>query len=385
LFSFFARAGLNAMIQTRLISAALLLTGLAQASAALAAAPVVVINQGQQNACTVTPSSGTVFTLDPNGNVLVNGTYDAACPVGGGGSGPPTFSFNPNPSNLTIPSVSLPYTGGTINPNFVAYFANSCTGSVTQTTGCPAVAGNWGTGGTVCTAATNASGQKYCSPNSAAVTLPANSTAANCVYTFQATNCTNGTTAISTQTAQVTVPFNGGGGGGGCSAGDGGDLSGAGYTRQCSGLIASLNNSGLHPVWDNTYAGLMSGPWPGNTTQFSKGLQVTINQLQYASFSFNTGSTPAGVEFSANGSYGTLGIASISTAPGDFFSGTALCVGSTITISSKSNTVQGTNCKLQLNTNYYLNMSSASYSPPHDSTCGTGSCTTGWTTYSYGN
>src|SRR5215470_17517117 len=139
------------MIQTRLISAALLLTGLAQASAALAAAPQVIINQGQINSCTVTPSSGTVFTLDPTGNVLVNGTYSAGtCSnQGGGGSGKPTFSFNPNPANLTIPSVSFDYHGGTVNPNFVAYFANSCTGTVTATATCPAVSGSWN-GGTVC-------------------------------------------------------------------------------------------------------------------------------------------------------------------------------------------------------------------------------------------
>lgn len=155
------------------------------------------------------------------------------------------------------------------------------------------------------------------------------------------------------------------------------------YSRQCSGQIRSWNTS-LRPVWDNTFAGLFSGPWPGNVGQMGWGLGVVVPSLGYASFAFNTGSTPAGVTMNANGSYGTLATISISTYPGDFFSGTALCVGSNISFSSKPLTKA--QCKLQPNTDYYLNFSNAYYSPPHDTSCtGSSSCMTGWTPYSYSN
>lgn len=373
------------MIQTRLFSAALLMAGLAQASAALAAAPNVIINQGQANACTVTPNSGTVFTLDSSGNVLVNGTYGATCPTSGGtgGSGDPTFSFNPNPANLTIPGGSLTSAGGTVNPNFVAYFANTCTGSVSATTGCAAVTGNWA-GGTVCT---KASGTTYCTPGSAAVTIPANTAATACTYTFQAVNCTNGTTSVNSAQANVTVAANTGGGGGTytCTANDVGELNSYGYTRQCGGTIHSFV-AGLSPYWDNSYKGVMSNvDWPGNTAQHGKGISVTVNANQYASFGFNTGTVASGASFQTNPSYGTVGLISVSTTPGDFFSGTAVCVGSSLTISSKTNTVASTNCKLAQNTVYYINFSSASYSAPHDTVCTSGSCATGWIWYLYGN
>ncbi len=366
------------MIQNRLFSAVLLLAGLAQASAALAAAPQVIINQGQTNACTVTPNTGTVFTLDSSGNVLVNGAYGQNCSIGSGGSGSPTFSFNPNPANLTIANSSLGSAGGTVNPNFVAYFANSCTGSVTVPSGCPAITGSWA-GGTVCTKATNANNQTYCSPNSAAVTIPANPNTTSCSYTFQAVNCTNGSTSISTQTAAVIVAGTVSGGGA-CSVNDVGDLNQYGYTRQCSGSVASINRS-LSPSWDNSYQSLMSGAWPGSVAQMGYGLQVTINANQYASFKFNTGSTAAGVQIQPNSSYGTLGLISVSTNPGDFFAGTALCVGSTLNISSLAGT-QAT-CKLALNTDYYLNFSSASSFAPYGTTCTGSACTTGWTPYAY--
>jgi hypothetical protein len=128
----------------------------------------------------------------------------------------------------------------------------------------------------------------------------------------------------------------------------------------------------------------MSGPWPGNAGQLGYGLKVTVNANQYGSFAFNTGATAHGVHFESNGSYGTLGVISVSTVPGDFYGGTALCVGSTLNISSKTGTVA--TCKLALNTDYYLNFSSADVAPPaHETDCTAAACTTGWTTYGYSN
>lgn len=373
------------MIQTRLFSAALLMAGLAQASAALAAAPNVIINQGVANSqCTVTPSSGTVFTLDSSGNVLVNGAYGQDCPsggTGGGFSGPPAFNLNPNPSDLTIPGASLGNTGGTVNPNFVAYFANNCTGSIAVTPGCAAVSGSWA-GGTVCTKGASGASANYCTPNSAAVSIPGNSTGSTCNYTFQA-SC-SGTSTVPSQQVTVAVASTPTGGGS-CSVNDVGELNSFGYTRQCGGTIHSFV-AGLSPYWDNTYKGVMSGvDWPGNTAQHGKGISVTVNANQYASFSFNTGTVASGASFQTNPSYGTVGLISVSTTPGDFFSGTSVCVGSSLTISSKPNTVAGTNCKLAQNTLYYINFSSASYSAPHDTVCTSGSCATGWIWYLYGN
>jgi hypothetical protein len=143
----------------------------------------------------------------------------------------------------------------------------------------------------------------------------------------------------------------------------------------------------MKPVWNsttNTYAGIMSGPWPGNTGQFGWGLSITVNANGFGSFKFNTGPTVAGVSFSSNTSYGIAGTINVSTVPGDVFGGTALCTGrQTAEISTKPGTT-GT-CKLALNTDYYLNVSMADPFAPHGTMCPGASCTTGWMVYSYGN
>jgi hypothetical protein len=43
------------------------------------------------------------------------------------------------------------------------------------------------------------------------------------------------------------------------------------------------------------------------------------------------------------------------------------------------------NCKVQLNTDYFLNVSMANPFTPHDTMCGASSCTTGWTVYGFSN
>jgi hypothetical protein len=374
------------MIRNQFLSATLSIAGLFLVAPAVIASPVVKINDGQPNSCTVTPSSGTVFTLSTTGDVLINGTYTAGtCSTSGGGgsgSGDPTFSpFSPAPADLAVLPRSLPSTGGTVTPAFVAYYATGCTGKVTAGSGCTLPSGPWGTGGQVCTGQLNAKGQTYCSP-SGTVTLPNNaSTTSSCTYTFQAINCTNGTTSTSSQLANVLVPATVVGN---CTDGDtSGDLGAFGYSRQCAGAVRSFNNS-LSPTWNNSYAGLMSGNWPGAAGQFGFGLAVTVNAMQYGSFKFNTGSTVAGVHFEANNSFGQTGTMSVSTSPGDFYGGTSLCNGSSpVNISTKSGTAA--TCKLNLNTDYYLNISMSSSFSGHTTNCTTSSCTTGWLVYSYSN
>jgi hypothetical protein len=270
-----------------------------------------------------------------------------------------------------------------VTPAFVAYYANTCTGKVTATAGCAAVPAPWGTGGTVCNFQTNAKGQKYCQP-SGTVAVPNNTSTSNsCVYTFQAINCTNGTTSVNSQLATVTVPALIVGT---CTDGDhSGDLGALGYARQCTGAVRSFNTS-LSPHWaTNTFTDIMSAPWPGSAAQYGWGLAITVNQMGFGSFKFNTGSTPAGIHIEFNSSYGVTGLLSVSTVPGDYFPGsTSLCYGSTLNISSKSPTLA--TCKLSLNTDYYLNVSNADQlTQGHPTDCGTSACTTGWTVYGYGN
>jgi hypothetical protein len=371
------------MIRNRLISASVFIAGLVAAHAAFAS-PVVIINQGQSTACTITPSSGTVFTLSTTGDVLINGSYTSGtCSSGAsGGTGNPTFSFNPNPADLSVLPSTLGSGGGTVTPSFVAYFANSCTGTVTAGSGCAPVTGAWGTGGAVCTGTTNAMGQTYCSPNGATVSIPNNTAATSCSYSFKAVNCTNGTTSVNSQIANVTVN---GFVTGSCTDGDHtGDLGALGYSRQCSGSVHSFNLS-LHPTWTtNGFSDIMSAGWPGAAGQLGQGLSITVNANGFGSWKFNTGSTVAGLHFESNSSYGVTGLMSISTTPGDFFPGsTALCFGSTLNISTKSPTTA--TCKLSLNTDYYLNVSNADFFTPHATDCTTSACTTGWTPYGYGN
>jgi hypothetical protein len=377
------------MIRNQLVFAALVVAGLVAASA-VDASPVVIINQNQTDTCTITPSGSTVFTLSTQGDVLINGTYTSgACstPTGGGTSGDPTFApFSPSPADLTVLPSTLSSGGGNVTPAFVAYFANTCTGKVTATAGCPAVPAPWGTGGTVCNFQTNAKGQKYCQP-SGTVAVPNNTSTSNaCVYTFQAINCTNGTTSVNSQLATVTVPALVVGS---CTEGDhSGDLGALGYGRQCSGAVRSFNLS-LSPHWtsnSNVFADIMSAAWPGSAAQYGWGLAITVGANGFGSFKFNTGSTPAGISIQANPSYGVPGLLSVSTVPGDYFAGsTTVCSapGSSLNISSKSPT-QAT-CKLSPNTDYYLNVSNADLFSPHATDCGTSSCTTGWTVYGYTN
>jgi hypothetical protein len=365
-----------AMTRNRIFFAALALAGLVQT---VAATPVVIVNQGQGDSCTITPTTGTVFTLSNTGDVLINGSYTAgSCSGSGGGtiSGDPTFSpFSPAPANLTVIPSTLGSSGGSVTPAFVVYYANTCTGSVTATAGCPAVSGAWGTGGTVCNYTTNGQGQKYCTP-SGSVTMPANSTQSSCVYTFKAINCTNGTTAVNSQTAAVTISAtalqN-------CSTSDSSDI---GYSRQCSGSATNYKGT---VSWDNTYATLMNGAWPGNAAAVGHNWGVTLNATQYASFEITTGSVAAGVQFvTQNSTSPYSGLISISTSPGDFFGGTSICQpNSTISISSKPGTTA--QCKLSLNSTYYMNISMASFFPPYSTTCTSSACTVTWGFQSYGS
>jgi hypothetical protein len=373
------------MIRNHFLSATLAITSLVIAPGVTAASPVVRINDGQPNSCVVTPSSGTVFTLSATGDVLINGSYTSGTcsSVVTNPGGNPTFTpFSPAPADLSVLPSTLSAAGGNVTPTFAVYYANTCTGKVTATAGCPAVPGAWGTGGTVCTGATNAMGQTYCAP-SGTVAVPNNTSTQNaCVYTFQAINCTNGTASVNSQLATVTVPaliI------GTCTEGPTGDLGSLGYSRQCTGAVRSFNTS-LSPHWaTNTIADILSASWPGSAAQYGWGLAITVNQLSFGSFKFNTGSTAAGVHFESNSSYGTLGLLSVSTMPGDSFPGsTSLCVGSTLNISSKPGTLA--QCKLSLNTDYYLNVSNADQlQAGHPTDCGTSACTTGWTVYGYGS
>ena len=370
------------MIRNRLLSAALVITSLIAAQAATAT-PVVIVNQGQNNSCTITPSGSTVFTISTTGDVLINGSYTSGtCSTQViGGSGDPTFApFSPAPADLSALPSTLPSGGGSVTPSFAVYYANTCTGKITATAGCPAVPAPWGNGGTVCTGTTNAKQQIYCSPNGATVSMPANTLATACSYTFQAIHCTNGTTSVDSQTAVVAVaPFVVGS----CADNDHtGDLGALGYGRQCSGAVRSFNLS-LSPHWTtNGFSDIMSAAWPGSAAQLGFGLAVTVNANAFGSFKFNTGSTAAGLHFEFNSSYGVGGLMSVSTIPGDYFPGsTAVCYGSTLNISSKPGTTA--TCKLSLNTEYYLNISNADYFSPHATDCAASSCTTGWTVYGY--
>jgi len=167
-----------------------------------------------------------------------------------------------------------------------------------------------------------------------------------------------------------------------CVNGPIGELGTYGYSRMCNGAVRSLN-AAMKPVWNNTYAGLMNGPWPGNSGQFGWGLTVTVNQMGFGSFKFNTGSTVSGVSFESNTSYGSAGTASISTLPGDAFSATAICAGQVVRPSTKPGSLG--HCQLQLNTDYYLNVSMANPFAPHGTMCEATSCTVGYTVYAYSN
>jgi len=363
------------MIRNHFLSATLSITGLFLVAPAVTASPAVQINQGQANACTVTPSTGTVFTLSTTtGDVLINGSYGPNCNIGGssgGGTSGPTFSpFSPAPANLAVQPSSLGSAGGTVTPSFVAYNTNSCTGKVTSTAGCAALPAPWGTGGTVCSGAQNAQQQTYCSP-SGTVLIPSNTTGSACSYVFQAINCTDGNTTVNSQTATVAVSAQSGGGG--CVDGSPSDL--PGYTRQCSGSATSYQGTA---TWNNTFASLFNGPWPGNASQVGKSWTVTVNANQYASFMITTGTTQAGIALPTNNSVGQTGMMSISTVPGDFVSGSIVCATGSLSISSKSGTTA--QCKLAANATYYMNISMASnFGPLYTTTCTTSACTTGWT------
>jgi hypothetical protein len=171
-------------------------------------------------------------------------------------------------------------------------------------------------------------------------------------------------------------------GDGSCIEGDtSGDI--PDFTRQCSGQ--ATNYKGI-TNWDNTYASLFLGPWPGTSNQYGRAFTITVNAMQYGAFKIVTGSTQAGISIHPNPSFGDTGQLSVSTeaqGPGVFLG--ALCPHSSdINISSKTGTLA--ECKLQLNSTYYLNVSMANIFPPnYGTTCASDACTTGWTLNSYSN
>ena len=360
------------MIRNRVFLAVVAVTGLIQVQAASAASPVVIINQNQTNQCIVTPTGSTVFTLDDNGDVLVNGTYGTGCGTQGGGTSPPSFSpLSPAAADLTIPGNSLQSTGGTVNPNFVAYYATSCTGSVTPSSGCTAVTGNWA-GGTVCTGQTNGAGQTYCTPASAAVTIPSNaSTTAACTYAFKAT-CSGTGQPVSSQTVNVTVAASGSPPGN-CTDGDtSGDQ--PGFTRQCSGNLSDDAVPPRNGTWTDFTS--VYGTWPGSSANAGKTQKLTINKNSYAALAFTPGT--AGTDnWTSNETYmKNGGMMSVSTAPGYFNSTSPQTVCVKTASGYNVSTISGL-CKLTIGTTYYLNF--ATIDTTGAAICPTSSCVSAWT------
>ena len=347
---------------------------LAAAPQAVFSAPKVIINQGQASPCTITPNAGTVFTMSGTGDVLVNGSYGADCPSGNGGavSGNPSFSpFSPAPADLAITPSSTPTSiGGAVTPTFTAYYANTCNGQITASTGCPAVSGAWGTGGVVCNFATNAAGQKYCSP-SGTVTLPANTAATACSYTFKAINCTNGTTSVSSSIAVVQVP--GAGTPLNCTPGDtSGDQ--VGFTRQCSGGLSDDANPPRNTTWSD-FISVYGAVWPGSQTNGGKTQKLTINQKQYASLQFIATAGTAD-NFTSNETYMPQGgMMSVSTAPGYFSGAQAVCPGTARGISVGPGSLAS--CKLTAGVTYYLNF--AAVDTVGNALCTASTCVQAWT------
>lgn len=161
--------------------------------------------------------------------------------------------------------------------------------------------------------------------------------------------------------------------GGTCRTGDSSDV--LNFTRQCVGYATNFQGA---TTWDDTFAQLFWGEWPGSASQAGQPFTVTVNATQYGAFRLSTGTVEAGIRITPNTDVGKAGLASISTeaqGPGYFFDG--LCVGSTLTISSKPGTTA--TCKLSANSTYYLNLSMADYFPPHLTDCPTDTCTIAWT------
>jgi len=343
--------------------------GLLATSPAAFSAPKVIINQATAP-CTITPNAGTVFTMGATGDVLVNGTYGSDCPKGSDVPQNPSFSpFSPTPADLAITPNSTVSAGGPVTPSFTAYFANTCNGQVTASAGCPAVSGAWGSGGVVCNFATNLAGQKYCSP-SGTVTMPANTAATACTYTFKAMSCTNGTTSVNSSTAVVTVP--GTSTPPNCLPGDtSGDM--AGFTRQCSGGLSDNATPARNGTWTDFTS--VYGAWPGSQTNAGKTQKLTINQKQYASLQFiPTQNTAIGL--TSNETFMSQGgLMSVTTAPGYFNPGphTICSTGRGTTIGA----APSVGCPLTAGSTYYINF--ASVDQLGNALCANSSCLAAWT------
>src|SRR5262249_8810449 len=131
----------TAMIRT---SARLLLGLFALAGAAHA--QQVVITNSTGGSCTFQPTGSSIFTLDPAGNIPIpadlqgTGTCGSTGSGGGGTTPSPTFGYsNPAPSDLFIydannnkitSPIATSASGEIVTPKFTAYFATSCTGTL---------------------------------------------------------------------------------------------------------------------------------------------------------------------------------------------------------------------------------------------------------------
>ena len=121
------------MSQYRYILFSLLFVGMTCAQAQ----PIVKINPGASE-CDVTAKAGDpIFQLDATGNVIVTGDLSGSCGTSGG-SGQPTFGFNPPAAGVKINGGSASIAAGSVTSvpfTYQAYNAPSCTVGQPTTTG----------------------------------------------------------------------------------------------------------------------------------------------------------------------------------------------------------------------------------------------------------
>lgn len=372
------------MNQIRYILSFLLVAGVAGVHAQQ---PIVKINSGSlATECDVTaPPGAPIFQLDATGNVLVTGTMSGSgC---AGGTGTPSFGFNPPASGVVINNGSTQVVAGsvaTVPLTYQAYNASSCSVGTPTTTGtCPAISASNGS-------CQGSGAQNSCAPTGATLSIPTQAsmgTNTSCGYTTTATCSPGGVTSSAILTVTTTQQ----GSDPGCptppqaiSTGSGGTWTRVTSTSVKFGdgtTVAGVNATDYVAVW--TYPGT-TVPWPGS---YGLSTRPSASANMYFSEKFvvpTDGSVTGHPSWTTTGS-GQNGNASftISTCPGDFGqTGTVLTTGCKVNMgsgtlfSTVSATQIGSYCSLKPGSSYYLNilpMANLPVSNTSTSTC-SGTC-----------
>lgn len=315
----------------------LLVASLGLSQGAVAATTIVVGN------CQIT--GVTAINHDYNSNTVnvTGGTLGSGCTSGGGGGG----GGGSTTSYVSVTPQSLSYTlGTTLSAPMAINWSSSDAG----------VSCSVGNASGLVTNPTAANGWTLSTPTTAgSYNFPITCTSTTANITSVVASPSSVSLTVSSQV--VTTPSD-------CSSSQKSDnLYGVVLSRQCTGNVSySGSRFGKAAYSGNVYKldDLLTdrthlGPFPNYVTGYS--MTPSINSGQFIALAFTPGGRGGQMQFTNDPSFGDGGVISISTQPGVFSQGAAICsqnygAANSFTVGTAGT---GSDCTVALGQTYYLN------------------------------